>query len=95
MTHYLWMSDVDGQFLDLPAIHELAADEYDVDSPTIAMIHRYIATHGLEPVETCNQCEAPIADDATLPLCQSCEETARATARAFPEGPEQFKAGLR
>lgn len=45
----------------------------------------------LWPVYSCSLCERDIEpDDPTAPLCGSCALTAKATAEAFPEGPERF-----
>lgn len=38
----------------------------------------------------CSVCEGPIPEDANFPLCRTHDRTARATAEAFPEGPERF-----
>ncbi len=38
----------------------------------------------------CSVCEGDIPEDSTLPLCARCLGTAKATAEAFPGGPERF-----
>lgn len=40
----------------------------------------------LEPAK-CSVCGGELVDTATLPLCRTCEGTARAYAHYFPEGP--------
>lgn len=48
----------------------------------------------VEPAD-CSICGREVPTDATVPLCNRCDRTARATARYFPEGPERWLENVR
>lgn len=70
----------DERYLTLDEIRERVADEDNDDNPSDARCAAWIAERHLEPA-TCNQCEGPIGEDATVPLCPRCSGTMQAHAR--------------
>ena len=72
----------DEEYVTLDEIRERYEDTpeyegYDADDEELAT---YIAVHGYVPAK-CSICERELPEDAHLPLCRSCESTARAHAR--------------
>jgi hypothetical protein len=73
----------------------MAAEDEAMRDLTDAEVADYAEREGWKPCTTCHVCDRPLKDHDPAPLCKRCRSTAEATARAFPEGHEAFKAGAR